>query len=401
MGFLFSENLWERISSLGNKAKSGDAAEPDYADEEVKNLMKVWFLAKRALGGEEKREFKVRQAWQKVDARTRERGKQRFMAVFRYAAILVVLLGVALVGLHQMGKKASAPVVASADFIPSGSWKAELTLSNGEKIILDTNQYQKEIRVAGMNFLNDDKRGKLSYEGSSDEEEEDGLLDYHILYVPKGGEYSLQLPDGSRVWLNSETTLRFPVRFSEKQREVFLCGEAYFNVAKDNTAPFQVKVAGGNVTVLGTCFNVSAYEDDGMWQTTLVEGSVSVEDGGEKVLLVPAHQYSVDWRTEERILREVDPEVYTSWIDGKFYFSAYAFEEIVKKLERWYDFTMTYEDEEIRQMHFSGTINKHRPLNEVLRFLEKTTDIHFDISGKQITVRKMKRDKRLRPLSLD
>lgn len=97
----------------------------------------------------------------------------------------------------------------------------------------------------------------------------------------------------------------------------------------------------------------------------------------------------------------IDPEVYTSWIDGKFYFSAYAFEEIVKKLERWYDFTMTYEDEEIRQMHFSGTINKHRPLNEVLRFLEKTTDIHFDISGKQITVRKMKRDKRLRPLSLD
>lgn len=391
MRFQFSENLWEQISSLGNKAKSGDAAEPDYADEEVKNLMKVWFLAKRALGGEEKREFKVRQAWRKVDARTRERGKRRFMSVFRYAAILVVLLGVALLGLHQVGKKASVPVMASADFIPSGSWKAELTLSNGEKIILDTNLYQKEIKVDGMNFLNDDKRGKLSYEGSSDEAEEDGLLDYHTLYVPKGGEYSLQLPDGSRVWLNSETTLRFPVRFSEKQREVFLCGEAYFSVAKDDTAPFRVKVTGGNVTVLGTCFNVSAYEDDGMWQTTLVEGSVSVEDGGEKVLLVPAHQYSVDWRTGERILRKVDPEVYTSWIDGKFYFSAYAFEEIVKKLERWYDFTMTYEDEEIRQMHFSGTINKHRPLNEVLRFLEKTTDIHFDISGKQIMVRKMKK----------
>ena len=90
-------------------------------------------------------------------------------------------------------------------------------------------------------------------------------------------------------------------------------------------------------------------------------------------------------------MKSVDPELYTSWIGGKFYFSAYAFEEIVKKLERWYDFTMTYQDEEIRRMHFSGTINKHRPLNEVLHFLERTADIHFEMSGKHVTVRKIQK----------
>ena len=167
--------------------------------------------------------------------------------------------------------------------------------------------------------------------------------------------------------------------------------EAYFEVTKNASAPFHVYVEGGEVTVLGTSFNVSAYKEDAIWQTTLVSGRVQVVTDDSKVVVKPTEQYSIDRQTGERVLKEVDTELYTSWVDGKFYFSAYAFEDIVRKLERWYDFTMNYQDEEIKRMHFSGTINKHRPLNEVLQFLEKTTDIHFEISGKNITVSKIKK----------
>ena len=216
-------------------------------------------------------------------------------------------------------------------------------------------------------------------------------MSYNTLYIPKGGEYALLLPDGSRVWLNSETSIRFPVRFLEDQRDVYLVGEAYFEVAKDTSAPFHVHIEGGEVTVLGTSFNISAYKEDSIWQTTLVSGRVQVTTGNRKILMTPAEQYSVNTRTGEGILRDVDTELYISWVDGKFYFNAYTFEDIVRKLERWYDFKMDYRDENIKQMRFSGTINKHRPLNEILQFLEKTTDIHFEISGKNIIVSKTKK----------
>ena len=211
------------------------------------------------------------------------------------------------------------------------------------------------------------------------------------LVTSKGEKSYLQLPDGTRVWLNSCTTLEYAENYGHSNRSIYLDGEAYFEVTKNASAPFHVYVEGGEVTVLGTSFNVSAYKEDAIWQTTLVSGRVQVVTDDSKVVVKPTEQYSIDRQTGERVLKEVDTELYTSWVDGKFYFSAYAFEDIVRKLERWYDFTMNYQDEEIKRMHFSGTINKHRPLNEVLQFLEKTTDIHFEISGKNITVSKIKK----------
>ena len=213
-------------------------------------------------------------------------------------------------------------------------------------------------------------------------------MKYNTLNVPKGGEYSLILPDGSRVWLNSETTLRFPVQFAGGKRVVYLSGEAYFQVKKDTSAAFHVCTKQQKITVLGTTFNVSAYENDRFTETTLIEGKVAVEGGAERVVMKPSEQYILDKRSGVGELKEVETEFYTSWIDGKFYFTSFTFEEIVKKLERWYDFTMIYEEDDIRQMRFSGVINKHRPIEEMLRFLEKTTDIHFKISGKNIVAGK-------------
>lgn len=388
MKFRFSEDIWEKISLLWNRERRQETEEPDYSDEEVKESMKLLFQVRRACKQEKGQTYDVRKAWLNVISRTgRQNIRKLTNRIFRYTAVLAVIMCCAVLWMYQ-GDEHAHSVVAVVDSISSGTRKAELILANGQSVILNAEMNVHEVEISGMKFVNDDENGELRYDGSFVAEDSNEVV-YNTLCIPKGGEYSLKLPDGSRVWLNSETSIRFPVCFMKESRDVYLRGEAYFEVARDASAPFHVHVEGGEVTVLGTSFNVSAYKEDAVWQTTLVSGKVQVEVDGKKIVMKPAEQYSRDSRMGEGILREVDTELYTSWVDGKFYFSAYTFEDIVRKLERWYDFTMKYQDEEIKQMRFSGTINKHRPLNEVLHFLEKTTDIHFEISGKDITVSKI------------
>ena len=170
-----------------------------------------------------------------------------------------------------------------------------------------------------MEIVNDTVTGKVSYH-VNETGMEDSLV-FNTLIVPKGGEYSLELPDGTVVWVNSESALRFPEKFTSNRREVFLEGEAYFEVKKDANRPFYVHTEAGKVRVLGTAFNVCAYSNDRFWQTTLVEGSVMINQEEKEVLLKPNEQYQIDVRTGKAGLREVLPELYTSWRDGKFYLS--------------------------------------------------------------------------------
>ena len=231
--------------------------------------------------------------------------------------------------------------------------------------------------------MNDTVTGKVSYHVNKTGME-DSLV-FNTLIVPKGGEYSLELPDGTVVWVNSESSLRFPEKFTSNRREVFLEGEAYFEVKKDANRPFYVHTEVGKVRVLGTAFNVCAYSNDRFWQTTLVEGSVMINQEEKEVLLKPNEQYQIDVRTGKAGLREVLPELYTSWRDGKFYFKAYTFEELVEKLERWYDFKMFYMNEEIKTRRFSGVVNKYQPLEEMFKFLQMTSDVQFNVKGNVVT----------------
>ena len=162
-------------------------------------------------------------------------------------------------------------------------------------------------------------------------------------------------------------------------------GEAYFEVKKDANRPFRVHTETGNVQVLGTSFNVCAYPKDRFWQTTLVEGSVMIYREGKEVMMKPNEQYQIDMKTGKGELKEILPELYTSWRDGKFYFKAYTFGELVEKLERWYDFTMFYTSESIKTRRFSGVVNKHEPFQNMLKFLEMTSDVQFNIKGNVVT----------------
>ena len=232
----------------------------------------------------------------------------------------------------------------------------------------------------GAKLVRTEQSGKLQYRETENRKGSVNAL--NKLRVPKGGEYSLFLADGSEVWINSESELQFPVRFSGNKREVWLEGEAFFKVAEHPDCPFIVHVNGFDITVLGTTFNVCAYAEEAIWHTTLVKGKVQIADTTGHFILKPSDQYTLDHTTGRRDLKKVDTELYTAWVEGKFYFDAFSFEEIVRKLERWYDFTIIYTDESIRKKRFSGAVNKDRPLEEILHHLERVSRLHFKVLSK-------------------
>ena len=366
----FLENNWERLTSLWRRPEEGELSQ------EEKKILQQQFEIRQAMHGLESHRYDVDNAWRKIQPK---RGRKWMLSVCKYAAMFV--LGVSLV--YVVARPEPEEKIVRAEVIKPGRLQAELRLGTGVRLALNEHQGVYSLGNAGVEIVNDTVTGKVSYHVNKTGME-DSLV-FNTLIVPKGGEYSLELPDGTVVWVNSESSLRFPEKFTSNRREVFLEGEAYFEVKKDANRPFYVHTEAGKVRVLGTAFNVCAYSNDRFWQTTLVEGSVMINQEEKEVLLKPNEQYQIDVRTGKAGLREVLPELYTSWRDGKFYFKAYTFEELVEKLERWYDFKMFYTNEEIKTRRFSGVVNKYQPLEEMFKFLQMTSDVQFNVKGNVVT----------------
>ena len=366
----FLENNWERLTSLWRRPEEGELSQ------EEKKILQQQFEIRQAMHGLESHRYDVDNAWRKIQPK---RGRKWMLSVCKYAAMFV--LGVSLV--YVVTRPEPEEKIVRAEVIKPGRLQAELRLGTGVRLALNEHQGVYSSENAGVEIVNDTVAGKVSYHVNKTGME-DSLV-FNTLIVPKGGEYSLELPDGTVVWVNSESSLRFPEKFTSNRREVFLEGEAYFEVKKDANRPFYVHTEVGKVRVLGTAFNVCAYSNDRFWQTTLVEGSVMINQEEKEVLLKPNEQYQIDVRTGKAGLREVLPELYTSWRDGKFCFKAYTFEELVEKLERWYDFKMFYMNEEIKTRRFSGVVNKYQPLEEMFKFLQMTSDVQFNVKGNVVT----------------
>ena len=366
----FLENNWERLTSLWRRPEEGELSQ------EEKKILQQQFEIRQAMHGLESHRYDVDNAWRKIQPK---RGRKWMLSVCKYAAMFV--LGVSLV--YVVARPEPEEKIVRAEVIKPGRLQAELRLGTGVRLALNEHQGVYSLGNAGVEIVNDTVTGKVSYHVNKTGME-DSLV-FNTLIVPKGGEYSLELPDGTVVWVNSESSLRFPEKFTSNRREVFLEGEAYFEVKKDANRPFYVHTEAGKVRVLGTAFNVCAYSNDRFWQTTLVEGSVMINQEEKEVLLKPNEQYQIDVRTGKAGLREVLPELYTSWRDGKFYFKAYTFEELVEKLERWYDFKMFYMNEEIKTRRFSGVVNKYQPVEQIFKFLQRTSDGQFNVKGKVVT----------------
>ncbi len=276
------------------------------------------------------------------------------------------------------------------DIRPGGN-KAILTLADGTKVVLDDVK-EGALQKQGNTTIIKLDSGRLAYNTKSGLPMLEKVVQYNTLTTPRGGKYCVTLPDGTIVWLNASTTLRFPIAFDGKTRKVEVKGEAYFEVAKNEAMPFIVKAGNSEIKVLGTHFNVMAYADDKLLKTTLLEGSVEIvvrkqSAGTEEipaVKLVPGQQAQLDANNSITVV-EADTKEAIAWKNGFFIFNNEPIESVMQKIARWYDVSVVYETAN-DTIVFTGVISREENVSEVLRMLELTEVVHFKIEGKTITV---------------
>lgn len=325
----------------------------------------------------------------RIDATLQYKEKPNFTLRWRYISVAATILLAAAMGiyfykLNQPKLKASIlKTKMLADISPGGN-KAILTLANGNKISLTDAQLGKVANEKGA-VINKTKDGQLVYQSTSSNNEK---LIYNSVQTPKGGQYQLTLPDGTQVWLNAASMLKYPVAFSGKERMVELTGEAYFEVAKDKNKRFVVSTANQSVEVLGTHFNINSYTDEIFTKTTLIEGSVKVKNSssGLSAVIRPGQQALLS--TDHPIrLKEVDLDEAIAWKNGYFMFDEESLESILRKVSRWYDVDIQYQNSDLKKkLLFSGTLSRYSNVSKVLKKLELTESVQFKIEGRKIIV---------------
>ena len=315
----------------------------------------------------------VDDAWKKIVKKTDFRKKTRkTMLLYRYAALAAsVLIVFAVVRAFQL--KDVAPVIKNEEILP-GKYSAILELADGKTFRLgelslpDREIAQENIRLDS---------GRLSYINCGIDTAR-LAVEYNRLSIPRGGEYQLKLEDGTKVWLNSDSWLRYPVTFTQGTREVFLEGEAYFDVERDENRPFIVHAGNQRIKVLGTEFGITCYNEEDHQTVTLVEGRVEVEcPEQDKVVLQPGDQLL--YHKDKNILecREVNVQEFVAWKDGKYVFTRKRLEDILNTLSRWYDFQVFYQNAACKEIEFTGEVRRFEHFNAILKLIEKTSDVKF------------------------
>ena len=309
-----------------------------------------------------------------------EEKKFTLLHFVKYGAVAAIAL---LVMLPLVWKKSSieeTPII-SQPILP-GSDKAILTLDDGKHVTLEKGKKYAE------KYLNSDGES-LVYDTVALQEKE--KIAFNYLTIPRGGQFFIKLSDGTKVWLNSESKLKYPVNFIKgKTRQVeLLYGEAYFDVTHSTEfggSQFHVKTQVQNIEVVGTEFNVKAYENEELIYTTLVEGEVIVDNGITNEVLKPGKQAAVNAKTDAITIKTIDVTYETAWKRGFFMFDKETLEDMMKTLSRWYDIEVVFEDQEKRDIIFSGLLNRSNEINELLINLEKTDEVKFEINDKKITI---------------
>jgi transmembrane sensor len=292
---------------------------------------------------------------------------------------MIALIGIRREVVQKEGLSSSATKTNA--IVSPGRNTALLTLANGQQVLLDSVNARNLPVQKGIKIDKIDS-SSLSYSLPRLGKEEE--LAYNTLTTPRSGQYQVQLSDGSRVWLNNVSSLRYPVVFGGNERMVELSGEAYFEIANDVNRPFIVKAVGHEVRVLGTNFNIKAYADEDVTATTLLTGAVQVKAGGETVRLHPDEQAQWNGTGKLLVMKDVPSRDIVSWKNGFFYFGRASLQEVMRQLARWYDIDVKYEGR-VPHQEFGGRIDRNLPLNELLKFLDKS-QIHFRLEGRTLVV---------------
>jgi transmembrane sensor len=303
--------------------------------------------------------------------------------VRRWVAVAALFIVIATVGFVWLTKKdpgspAADKQVSSAPVIQPGKEGAILTLADNSKIVLDS---------AG--------KGIIAVQNGSKIELRDGQLVYHAngstnevyntMSTPKGRQFRIVLPDGTRAWLNAASSLRYPSAFAGKERKVEVTGEVYFEVAKNPSMPFKVKVNEDmEVIVLGTHFNINSYSNEPSINTTLLEGSVRFINGNEQTVLRPGQQAQANSRQKIKVITDVNLKRIMAWKDGVFDFNNASLQEVMRQLERWYDIEVVYE-KGVPNIEFVGAMGRDLSLSDVLKGL-KLSEVNFRLEGRKLIV---------------
>lgn len=309
--------------------------------------------------------------------------KRLFFTLYKYAAIAIIAFGVGFYTLYNRS--------TSGDFL---SHLSPMDIS--EPVLLQNNQ--KYIALGAESFSLNEQKGIVKNNHT------DKLLSYHQkdasrgfsfgkkrtdnrLLVPQGQTYKLALADGTSVMLNSASELTFPSEFDTDRREVFLKGEAFFQVTHNEKAPFIVHTDQLDVQVLGTTFNVSGYNNENMLKVTLVEGSIRIHQQGDSVEIRPNEQYNYDKNTREKRVQTVDTELFTSWVNDEYIFKDTTLDEIFNRINHWYIFDVTYDSPSLKEKRFFLTIGRDASLDQIIQIINSTEEVCIEKKDNHIVVK--------------
>ena len=338
----------------------------------------------------------ITEEWEKFEKRLNKKNSAKvaniFPKIIRYAASILIPLLIAgsvfFFGYKGLFKEKEQQIIAET-IIEPGIKKAELILSNGNQVILDETTRDSIIEADGTTIFSDSLQLKYGIDTGKQL-----VALYNELHVKRGWEWQLTLDDGTKVWVNSMSKLKYPVQFSGNTREVELEGEAYFEVAHNPEKPFIVKTPTYDIEVLGTSFNVSHYENDEFSHTTLVEGKIKINSSiliGDKELsleLEPDQQFYLDKIKMDTNILKVNASVYSEWKDGYFVFEDETLDNIFRKLARWYEIEYFFKDNKLRNEIYSGKLPRFKDFKTILDMIEEVSDIRFDVDKNTILIYK-------------
>ena len=363
---LSEEHLSEEESAFFDKWYQNSSNREYYND-----LLKI---RSGIIASQVKERIDKRKAWNQVRP---ARKISLIRTLLKFAAIMILPLSLGVFLLIRENKQEK--VVYAEVPVQPGKKQAVLTLSSGQQVMLADTVVR--VNEKGMVISNlPDK--ELVYKIMNDTMKTETV--YNMVTVPRGGEYKLVLADGTIVWLNSDSHIRYPVTFSGDTRQVELEGEAYFEVAKDKEKPFIVRMNEYNVRVTGTQFNVRNYSNENL-ATTLVEGRVQIERKGRVDRLRPGKQAILE--NNEIRIRVVNVEEQVAWRHGAFGFTQCRLENILDELARWYDVDVFYMNQQVKDYHFSAWFKRSSSISEVIAILEKTKKISLNLKGRMLTVK--------------
>jgi len=352
---------------------------------EERTLLETWYLNENNLYHKELPESRMEEDLDDI-YELLPKPDQPYKLWYRIAgtAAAIVAITIGIYFYTQQSRVMHEQITKQNDIAP-GTNKAILILANGKKLLLSDHLNGALATQNGMK-ISKTADGQIIYQvedsGKFPGGDPEDLNNLNIIKTPKGGQYQVILSDGTKVWLNAASTLKYPLSFSgSNDRKVELNGEAYFEVKKDNRHPFIVRSRQQDVIVLGTHFNINSYPDEAATKTTLLEGSVSVTNGITSKLLRPGQQSSV---SGEILVTDVDVNQAVDWKNGNFYFEDENIESVMRKLARWYDIEVVYRGR-IPDFGFGGVISRNKTLSEVLKDLEMN-GIHFKIEGRRVIV---------------